>query len=232
MLITRTRPGADRLVKRLQAVGITSTCCPLLGVEHLAGPIEHDPAVQGYILTSAAAIRSLPAPDKLGDIPVYCVGGNTAEQAKASGYKNCIHGTGNGKKLAKLIARKKRTDTGKLLWLRAEIADEAMKRELISSGFDIAEIICYRTRQVTSLAQSIETALANDEFAAVLFHSRRAAQCFCKLAPELGQQTKAVAFSAQITEILQDMEFADVTICKQPNDQAMIATLQDMFLLS
>ena len=98
--------------------------------------------------------------------------------------------------------------------------------------FILNQQICYRTQSIKALTKPIAQTLSDNEFDAVLFHSRRAAETFRKLSPKIGGQTNCIAFSPQIAEILHDVGFASIAVCKQPNDQTMIATLQEMFSLS
>jgi uroporphyrinogen-III synthase len=230
ILITRTRPGADKLATKLEAAGFTATCCPLLQVEQIAETAVLGGKEQGLILTSVAAISGLPK--TIGQVPLYCVGAQTAAQAKAAGYENIVSGTGNGRALAKVIARSLDPKNGSLLWCRGEIADTAMDKALRKAGFEMRQHICYASRPLPALPEAMQKDLADGKFDVVLFHSRRGAESFRKLKPQLGTKTQALAFSSQISEVLKNMPFAQIEVCPQPNDQSLVAALCRMFSLS
>ncbi len=232
ILITRTQPGADRLAKQLETIGVASLVCPLLVVEPVLASSDEAKDAKGFILTSAAAITALPDPAIVAARPVFCVGAETARQTSQAGYQNVIPAKGSGKSLARLIAKTAEADGGKLHWYRGEVADETLLRHLNKAGFSVSQQICYRTVSLSGLPEDISQSLAGGAIDAVVFHSKRGAECFRRLKPELAPEVKFLAFSEQIADVLIRAEWSDVTVAKRPNEASMIATLRQMFLLS
>ncbi|PHR59659.1 MAG: hypothetical protein COA47_09165 [Robiginitomaculum sp.] len=232
ILITRTQPGADRLAKQLEADGFASLVCPLLVVEPVLAPSDEAKDAQGFILTSAAAIAALPDPAIVAERPVFCVGAETARQTSQAGYQNVTSAKGSGKSMARLIEKAIKADGGKLHWCRGEVADETLLRHLSKARFLVSQQICYRTVSLSALPTNIRKALANGTIDAVVFHSKRGAECFRRLKPELAVEVKLLAFSEQIADVLQRAGWSEVSIAKKPNEASMIATLRQMFSLS
>ncbi|VAW00122.1 hypothetical protein MNBD_ALPHA06-420 [hydrothermal vent metagenome] len=227
ILITRTRPGADRLAKRLQEAGIQAVICPLLEVENLRERAALQPTETGLILTSVAALPGAPAPEQLAQKPVYCVGTETARQAAMAGYQNIVQGNGNGKNLAGKIARSTPDKTQNLLWCRGEVADETLVRKLQKQACSVRQYICYRTRKCQCLPDAVADDLATGKFDMVVFHSRRGSETFAALAPKLAASTRALAYSQNIADGLKTAGFAEILVCPQPNDLALLALLSE-----
>ena len=93
LVIVRPEPGANATVAKARGMGLEAVAIPLFKVEPVAWEAPKAGGFDGLLLTSANALRhggeQLAA---LRGLPVYAVGGATAEAARDAGFD--IVGTG------------------------------------------------------------------------------------------------------------------------------------------
>lgn len=83
VLVTRPQPAAGSFAERLRGMGLRTLVAPLMRI----APVAHDAAAvdaaRGLVFTS---VHGVAAAGKGRGRPAFCVGGATAEAARAAGY--------------------------------------------------------------------------------------------------------------------------------------------------
>ena len=141
-----TRPLQDSVVlseqiKKLDAT-INVICSPLFEIENLT--INYDLSrINGLIITSANAVRSLERSKVKFDGPMFCVGNSTAFLAKRAGYRS-VSSNGNTSQLFELIKNSVSGNYEKLIYFRGEEIIGDLGAALRAKSYNVEEVICYR----------------------------------------------------------------------------------------
>ncbi len=187
ILVTRPEPDASRTAARLRARGHRVVIDPVLAIEMLP-PIEI--AASGFAaaaVTSANAARALgagPRTDSLLRLPLYAVGGNSAEAARAAGFTDVHDADGDAVALADLIRREIRPGA-RVLHLAGEVRSRDLGELLAPAGISVEVAVLYRMQPAAALGPGAE-ALRAGEIDAVLHFSSRSAASFVALVERQG----------------------------------------------
>ena len=93
LLVTRPEPGASILAEELRELGHEPILQPLLEFRALNFDPAKLRAAQALIITSGNCLRALEDMRlfaHLADVPLYCVGEETARRAQATGFKELL----------------------------------------------------------------------------------------------------------------------------------------------
>src|SRR5438309_513916 len=103
LLLTRPRDDAEALAQTLKRHGHEAVVAPLTQIRPL--PVTEIPlaGVQAFVATSANGIRAFAARSAVRNLPVYAVGPQTAETAKAAGFHQIISANGDSAALATTV---------------------------------------------------------------------------------------------------------------------------------
>ena len=103
-MILRPEPGASATVGRARAIGLDAFAMPLFEVEPVAWEPPDPGKFDALLLTSANAVRHGGAVlDRLRGLPVYSVGGATADAARDAGFEVAKSGTAGVERLLETI---------------------------------------------------------------------------------------------------------------------------------
>jgi uroporphyrinogen-III synthase len=188
VLVTRPQPDAARTAARVTGLGHEVVVDPLLSIS----PITVSQIPQGpfaaLAATSANAARAAAANVKLDfarSIPIFTVGNQTAEAARAAGFKKVISADGDAGALARLV--KSRLDAGsRVLHLAGEDRAQELSTLLTSSGIAVEVLVLYRAELSETFAPATVVALSQNRVDAVLHFSLRTAASFAFLVERHG----------------------------------------------
>lgn len=184
-LVTRPQPECRRTAERLRAAGHSVDEAPVLRC------VEDPPAhfdlagVSALAFSSRRAIAVLAGHGQaaaLQSLPVFTVGGATAEAARQAGYSSVRSANGDVEALAKLIlGHRESIAPGRVLYPAA--ADRAGDLEGLLSGGKLScrTVAVYRMHQAGRLPDEVLETLAGDGYDGVLIYSRRTAEAFSAL---------------------------------------------------
>jgi uroporphyrinogen-III synthase len=232
LLVTRPEPDAERTAARLRQQGHQVTVAPVLRLETMpeaafgAGPFA------ALVMTSGNAARVILGHDRRDELlglPVFTVGRQTAEAARAAGFSTAASADGGFPELVRLIAAKLRVGQARLLYLAAEDRSGDLARALAPHGIDVETVVIYRTVSSPTLPQDLRAALS-DRLDGVLHYSRRSAQSFLLGAGTAGRLDAAVklthyCLSSEIAAPLRAAGATQVRIAPRPEEAALIELL-------
>ncbi|MCC6887526.1 MAG: uroporphyrinogen-III synthase, partial [Hyphomicrobiales bacterium] len=120
VLVTRPLPDGERTAAALRVRGYDVLLAPLMTVKPVSADLSGHWA--GVIITSANAIRALDARQlaPLLMLPLYAVGGRTAETAHEAGFINVNSADGDADALIRLICQRATKQSAPLLYLAGE----------------------------------------------------------------------------------------------------------------
>jgi uroporphyrinogen-III synthase len=206
VLVLRPEPGASATVERARERGLEAIAVPLFEIEPLAWDAPDPGEFDGLLLTSANAVRTAGEKlDALRGLPVYAVGGTTAEAAREAGFSVAATGEDDVERLLGSV------EPGlKLLHLCGE------DRKAPSTDRErITPVVVYR-------AKAIETPdLAAVEGVVALIHSPRAGRRFAELAPDRGSIAIAAISRAAADAVGEG--WRAVEAAAERNDDALLA---------
>ena len=226
VLITRPEEDAARIAALLKDRGHDSVAAPLLAVRfHDGADISLD-GMQAVLATSANGVRALARRTQQRDVPVFAVGPQTEEEARALGFLNVRNAGGDSRTLAAATAQWASPEKGTLLHVKGAEADGTLATLLKAQGFDVQTGVLYDVAATAALPEDIRAMFARREIDAALFFSARSAQVFRDCAHGLDlSPVIAICISDSTAAALAPVPFREVRIASAPNQIALLACL-------
>jgi uroporphyrinogen-III synthase len=237
VLVTRPAPDNERTASALRERGFDVLLAPMLRFEPIALPNDAGRDAAAVIVTSSNALRAA-APQLAGShllqLPLFAVGGHTADAAREAGFTQVMSADGDAAALRALVTE--RIPTGRtgarptLLYLAGADISRDLASELAERGFDVVTQTVYRMAQVTALPREAREAFAANGIEAVLHYSRRSAAAFVEAIRADGVEISALAvphgcLSANVAEVLREAGATQVTIAAHPDENDMLEGL-------
>ena len=227
ILVTRPREDGEQIAAKLATLGHAALLAPLLEPHFHDGPELVLADVQAILATSANGIRALIRHTARRDIPIFAVGPQTAEEARAAGFTEVRNADGDARALAEAVTRWTTPAKGALLHVCGEDAPGTLVESLVRRGFPARRAVLYAIAAATALPQDARDALARGMVDAVLFFSPVSAKIFLQVCA--GMQTAkliALCISPATAAVLPPGSFAQVCIAAAPNQAALLALVE------
>jgi uroporphyrinogen-III synthase len=227
ILVTRPLEDGQEIAARLAERGHQALLAPLLEPRFRDGPLLEQGGelenVQALLATSANGVRAFIRRSARRDLPVFAVGPQTAQQARAAGFSDVRSAGGDAKALAD-ATRRWASRQGILLHVCSEDAPGGLAESLAADGFSVRRSQLYAIEPATHLPFEAETALRQGALDAVMFFSPRTARIFGALADTLPTESlTALCISPATAQALTSSRFAKLAVAEQPNQDAMLA---------
>lgn len=229
VLVTRPQPDAEETAGRVRALGCEPDVMPLMDMHVITSRLPEGDGLGGVLLTSANAVRALVARDAVSayrHLTVHAVGEKTASSARAAGFERVLSANGD---VDALVGQVKASGCGGTLFYPAA-ADVArdLAKALAPAGILVIAARVYEVRPIARLPERVLTSLADGEYSAALFYSRRTAGIFCELTelaipPETRRRLSVICLSENVAAPLVDAGFARVILADYPSEEAMMA---------
>lgn len=231
VVVTRPQVDAERTATALRARGHDVLIAPLLRIEPVAAAIG--PGFAAVVITSAhapGAIAVHPEHDVLIKLPLFAVGGRSAEAARQAGFSNVTSADGDVRDLMRLIVARRAGAAGPLLYLAGEDRAADLIGELTANGIAAEMTVVYRAA-VAPFPAGLAAALKAGEIDAVLHFSRRSADNYLDGARTAGLLAQAltprhVCLSPQIAEPLAAAGAKEIAVAPHPHEAALIELLE------
>jgi uroporphyrinogen-III synthase len=181
-------------------------------------------------MTSANAAHAAgrhPRRAELMQLPVFAVGGRTADAARVAGFGDVTSADGTVGDLVRLIGARRRGTPAPLLYLAGEDRAGDLAGDLAAAGLRVATVVVYRVAAATGLPVSVLAALRTGGLDGVLHFSRRSAEVYLNGAQSAGILDRALApfhycLSRQVAEPLAAAGAGNVRIASRPEEAALI----------
>jgi uroporphyrinogen-III synthase len=228
ILVTRPQDAADATSKTLKALGHDAIVAPLMEIRFRDGETLMLDGVQAILATSANGARAIARRTARRDVPLFAVGKQTAEAARASGFTTVRSADGDGADLANAAARWAKPDGGVLLHVAGAQTKGDLAAALAARGFTVRTEILYEAVAAAALPAPADEALRSGALDAVMLFSARGARVFAELAGRAGLGTACAAVTAlcisQATaQALGDLAFRAILVADRPDQDGMLA---------
>jgi len=224
LLLTRPEPDAARTAAGLRALGHEVIIAPLLRIEPVAD-LHIDEGPWAAIVVTSANVARAPI-EQLRHIPVFAVGGRSAQAMREAGFAEVRSADGHVDDLARLVANQVRP-TAPLLYLAGEHRTGDLAGELRKLGFAVEIKVVYCAVAATVLSPAAADALAIG-LDAVLHFSRRSAEAYIAAAEAAGLRREALqglahyCLSAQVAEPLAHAGADPIRIATRPVEASLL----------
>jgi uroporphyrinogen-III synthase len=226
VLITRPQEDAARIAALLKDRGHESVIAPLLAVRFHDGPEISLDGIQAVLATSANGVRALAKRTPKRDVPLFAVGPQTEEEARAFEFNNVRNASGDSRTLAAATTQWASPGKGTLLHVKGAEADGTLATLLKAQGFNVQTSVLYDVADTSALPEDIRAMFLRHEIDAALFFSARSAQVFGDCAHGLDlSPVIAVCISESTAAALTQLSFREVRIASAPNQGALLACL-------
>lgn len=232
VLITRPEPAASVFAATLAMRGLPCVISPVLHYSDIPAPLPDLTAYSGLVFTSAAAVAALRRQiEKIPDMPVYAVGGATAEAAAQAGFTHIETAGGDAVSLAALLAERQRT--GRLLHLSGQHIARDLASLLqdtpVSASLD--RHVLYEAVENTTFTTKAAEAFAKNHIRYVTLFSPRSAHIFGTLIKQhrledVLANVTALCLSQTVADALNGVLFGNIRIAAAPSTDALLALIE------
>jgi uroporphyrinogen-III synthase len=229
LLITRPEPDNERTAALLRQRGHEVVLAPLLHMEAIHTHLGDGPWVALVItsINAARAIAAHPQFARLKKLPVFAVGGRSAEAARVAGFSNVVAAEGDARDLVRLISEGLPHTDLPLLYLAGEDRAADITGALAPEGLVVHTVAIYRAAKATSFSPDVHAALAAGTIDGVLHFSRRSVETYldCAAAGDLLAEALAPShycLSQQVAEPLAAAGAKKIRIAARPNEAALL----------
>jgi|GEM_PF-265452 len=232
IFVFRPESDAQRSAQAIRARGHEPVLTPLFTIVRLpdAAPEGEFAAI---ILTSGNAVPALAeGPAAWHDLPVFSVGGRTADAVRAAGFGDARSAGGDRHDLFDLIGSNLPAGARLLLIAGRDRHDDLPER-LAKAGFTVDIWTAYAAEAVAMLPKEAAKAIVEGQVDAALHYSPRGADTFVRLARavHLGDEAMAlthVALSAEVAAPLIAAGADTVLVAEHPEEAALLAALDQV----
>lgn len=144
ILLTRPLEDCSEMIVKFKSLGHQVSHLPLLSVEEVVHDEINFADFNGFIFTSANAVKFLNHDEINKTIKCFCVGEATEKKARSFGFQNTIAAEGNVSNLKELILQNHGSSDGQLLYVSGERISVDLDQQLLKEGYSIKRIINYR----------------------------------------------------------------------------------------
>jgi uroporphyrinogen-III synthase len=232
LLVTRPEPDAERTAAALRQRGHAVIVAPLLRIEPVDNAEIGPGPFTAILVTSANAAPAIARHTRfvqLRALPVFAVGGRSAEAMRAVGFADVTPANGDVGDLAALAVARVRRGASLLHLAGADRAGD-LAGALSGRGIALRSIVVYRAVAAASLPPAVVAAMT-DGLQGVLHFSRRSAEAYMNASRAGGLEEHALkqpvhfCISAQVAEPLQQAGAAEIRVASEPTEAAMIALI-------
>jgi uroporphyrinogen-III synthase len=225
VLITRPREDGEALAARLAEAGHQAVLAPLLRTRWFDGPALELAGIAAILVTSANGVRALVRRTARRDLPLFAVGPQTAEEARAAGFARVENADGDAMALADAVPRWLAPDAGTLLHACGAEGAATLSDALRARGYAIRREILYAV-EALELPPQAAAALAEGTIDAVLLFSPRSARIFDAQSAGLPlAKVTALCISPATAAALPANRFAAIRVAARPNQASLLALL-------
>jgi uroporphyrinogen-III synthase len=231
ILITRPQEDAVRFAEMLRARGHDPLCASLLTVQFFDGPELTFEGVSAILATSANGVRALARRTSERELPLFAVGPQTADAARAAGFEHVESTDGDAATLAEAMLGWMKPEEGMLVHAASADNEGRLKTLLAEEGYRVSVEVLYEVVAIDALPAAALEALTQGRLGAAVVFSPRSAFVLKDCIERAGlveacRTVIAVAISATAAKMLEPLPFKAVLIADKPNQGAMLDAVE------
>lgn len=233
ILITRPKEDAARFADLLHDRGHEPLCASLLSVRFFDGPELTFHNISAIVATSANGIRAFSRRTERRDLKILAVGPQTADAAHKAGFEDVECADGDAATLAIAVLEWVKPEDGVLLHAASADNEGQLKGLLAEEGYTVDVIVLYEVIAVHKLPTVAREALAANALDATVVFSPRSAMALRDCVQRAGleeacKRIAAVCISKATADALAPLSFRKVAIAAKPNQDAMLAAVDEV----
>jgi uroporphyrinogen-III synthase len=236
LLVTRPLAEAERTAAALQQRGHDALIAPVLTIAPVADAAFDPTLFDAIVMTSGNAARALmshPVLHRAQALPVFAVGGRTAQAARDAGFSDVMSAEGDAADLLALVrgrfAQETRLGTQpgtRLLYLAGSDRSRDLAAELGRDGIRVETLVVYRADAAVRLSDAAAQAIRTGTAQGVLHYSRRSTVIFLDCADAGGLDVPVAmlrhyCLSPRAAEPLNARHFKHVAVATHPDENAL-----------
>lgn len=163
VLVTRPAEDGADTAAHLKALGHEALLAPLLTTHFFDSPAPVLEDVQAILATSANGVRAFARRSSRRDFPIFAVGAQTAEAARAAGFADVRDADGNAEALAAAVRGWAKPQDGTLLHAAGAEAEGRLASALRAAGFTVRLEVLYDVPVTEELPAAAHAALQAGE---------------------------------------------------------------------
>lgn len=234
ILVTRPAPDNEKTAEALRSRGHSVLLSPMLRFEPVAFEDDGEIAFDAVILSSANAVRAIenhPVRPRLILLPVFAVGGHTAQVARDAGFTTITIAEGDAVSLRECIvtsaAAGKLKKKSALCYIAGADLTRDLAGELGARGFMVVTRTAYRMIPVAGFSDTVSGAFRAGGVEAVLHYSRRSARAYVEAARADAVEISALALpqcciSEAVAGVLREAGAMQVAAARTPDEKALL----------
>jgi len=232
-LLTRSIKQSNELKKNINLKNFNFLNCPMLKIKPIKltkNQIKEIKVADYIIFSSANAVNISRNYLNSFSNKVFCVGDDTKMACLKNNIKNVSSSGGNVNDLIKLIVKKIKNRSKKLVYISAKETSVNLPLILKSKKFDVKKIIVYESEKVKIIQKSILDLIKSNKINFVTFFSRKTAQTFNDLILKYKlhkylSSIECISLSKEIEKLLKKNNFRKYYVCSNPNRESFLKLL-------
>jgi uroporphyrinogen-III synthase len=232
LLVTRPLAEAERTAAALQQRGHDALIAPVLTIAPVADATFDPTLFDAIVMTSGNAARALmshPVLHRAQALPVFAVGGRTAQAARDAGFSDVTSAEGAAADLLALVRGRFSQGTGpgaRLVYLAGSDRSRDLAAELGTDGIRVETLVVYRADAAVRLPDAAAQAIRTGTAQGVLHYSRRSTVIFLDCADAGGLDAPVAmlrhyCLSPRAAEPLNARHFKHVAVATHPDENAL-----------
>jgi uroporphyrinogen-III synthase len=228
LLVTRPAPQGEQTGSALRSRGHETILAPLLRVEALTADFGNTQwnAVAATSANAVGAIAAHPRLPEISGLPLFTVGGRTAQAAREAGFANVMSADGDASALVALMGKSLPAGS-KLLYFAGEDRASDLAAGLAPDNISVTTVVVYRAIAEPALPPAVCERLRAGTIDGVLHFSRRSAQTFVAAAKAAGEWDNSLkchhfCLSPQVTEPLVEAGARHIHVAVAPDEAAVL----------
>ncbi len=238
-LITRPRPEAIKLKKKLQAIGISGLVEPILKIEVInsAKKILRKSLSDNYQAIVITSINGVKAFIKLSNKlelkrPKFIVIGKGSEDLlKKAGFSNVVVVENDVEGIKNHIIQKLKPSDKKIIYISGNVVTADLESELYPKGYKVRRIIVYKSLPTNTLSNKVKNAIKTRKIKYALFYSSRTASVFNRLINESDlnrylDKVNVFCFSNKVAKIAGKLRWKSIHVPRHPNEDELLSLVK------
>tara|TARA_B110000196_G_scaffold306041_1_gene304263 strand:+ start:121 stop:819 length:699 start_codon:yes stop_codon:yes gene_type:complete len=227
ILLTRPLEDCHEMILKFQSLGHEISHLPLITIEGLNHESINYSDFKGIVFTSSNAIKFLDVKNIDKKINCFCVGNATERKARSSGFQNVFAAEGNVDNLKELILQNFNSSDGQLLYVSGEIVFSNLRQQLISEGYNIIQIINYRSNPIEKFKQSFIDKLKLKMPEIVYVYSQNSAVSFLNIIKSyqlefLWMNTNLMCIGEKTSSILNEIKWKKIFLFSPGEEEFLL----------
>jgi len=229
-LLTRSIKQSNELKKKINLKNFNFRKCPMLKIKPIKitkSQINEIKTADVIIFSSTNAVSVSRKYLNSFSNKVFCVGDDTKTACLKNNIKNVISSDGNVYDLIKLITKKIKNRSKKIVYISAKQTVVNLPLILKSKKFDVKKIIVYESEKIKNIKRSILDLIKSNKINFVTFFSKKTAFAFNQLVLRYKLQRylmnmECISLSNSIEQIVKKNNFKKYYVCSNPDRKSFL----------